>query len=446
MAVALAAVAACLTGPSANPADAAPSPRPWGRALFGADPRPVVYHVSLDEPITAVVADYVDRAIGIAEAEVADALLISLDTPGGDSESMLQIGEGLLNADVPVIVWVGPQGARAASAGTFVVLAAHAAGMAPRTTIGAASPVDASGADLPDTVKKKATEDFAARARTLAERRGEEAAEWAEAAVRDAASATEAEALELGVVDAIAEDPDDLLRALDQLEVEIGGEQKSLNVANADVEEVPKNAAEGLLSLLAHPAVALLLLTIGVNAILIELSSPGGFVAGVVGVLALVLAFYSLGVLEANLIGLAFIGAAFVLFVLELQSPTHGLLALGGILLFVLGAVILFSGGAYGVPWGAILGLAVGTALFFAVVVSAIWRTYRRPPTTGEEALIGAEGRSLVPLAPSGKVMVLGETWDAVLDDSGAAAPEGATVRVVGRDGFVLRVQRLDKP
>jgi membrane-bound serine protease (ClpP class) len=294
-------------------------------------------------------------------------------------------------------------------------------------------------------MQRKVTEDFAARARTLAERRGDDAAEWAEAAVRDAASATEDEALEMGVIDAVAVDPAALFAALDGLEVEVGGETTTLDLAEAELEEVPKSPAEGLLSLLAHPAVALLLLTIGVNAILIELSSPGGFVAGVVGVLALVLAFYSLGVLEANMIGLAFIAAAFVLFVLELQSPTHGLLALGGILLFALGAVILFSGGAYGVPWGAILGLAFGTAVFFAVVVSAIWKTYRRPPTTGEEALVGSVGRALVPLDPGGKVIVLGETWDAENDDAGSPIAEGATVRVVGRDGYVLRVRRQDE-
>lgn len=413
---------------------------------------PAVRGVRLAGPITAVTADYIDRALGVAERERAAAFLIELNTPGGDLTSMLRIVQRLLNAEVPTVAWVGPQGAQAASAGTFVVLAAHAAGMAPRTTIGAASPVGPSGEDLGETSGRKLTEDMAATARGLAERRGQRAATWAEAAVREAASASAGEALDLGLIDAVAADAGELLGAVDGLAVEVAGEKRLLATAGAEVRPVPMTTAEELLSRLIHPAVALLLLTVGVNAILIELSNPGGYVAGLIGIMSLALGFYSLGVLDANLIGLVFLAAAFALFLLDIKAPTHGLLTAAGIGLFVVGAVILFSDGYFEVPWGTIAALALATGLFFAFVVSAAIRAMRRQPTTGSEGLMGRTAIVRRALDPGGVVLVHGELWAARVEDEvwatriegEAAVPAEARVRVVGHDGHTLVVTPIE--
>lgn len=420
--------------PSASPREARPTAAAAGEGA-------AVYSVSVDGPITSVTADYVARGLGRAEAEEAAGFLIVLDTPGGSVDSMLEIAGSLLNASLPTLVWVGPRGAQAASAGTFLVLAADAAGMAPNTTIGAASPVGAGGEDLPETMDRKVTEDLAATARSYADRRGEPAARWAEDAVRRAASATAEEALALGVIDAIAASPQALLEEIDGLRVEAPpGEQRRLATRDAAIEPVEPDLAERLLGFLAHPAVALLLLTIGVNAILIELSNPGGFVAGIIGVLALVLAFYSLGALDANLIGLVFVLAAVVLFVLELKSPSMGLLTMAGLGLFVAGAVILFRDSAYGVPWFTIGLLGLATTAFFAIVVRASWRTMRQPPQAGVESLIGQPAEVMRALAPEGLVLIQGERWRAVLL-GGGSAPVGARVRVTGRSGHTLQVR-----
>jgi len=408
---------------------------------------PHVATVRVDGPITALTVDYVDRALGAAEAEGASAFLIELDTPGGSADAMLDVAGRLLNARVPTVVWVGPEGAQAASAGTFIVLAAHAAGMAPRTTIGAASPVGAGGEDLPEVLGRKATEDMAAMARTYADRRGAEAAAWAEKAVRDAASATSDEALALGVIDHVAASPRALLDRLDGRRVQVAGRSMILATGGAELRAVAPNAAERLLDLLANPAVALLLLTIGVNAVLIELSHPGGFVAGIAGVLAIALGLYSLGVLEANLIGLAFMAAALALFLLDVKASTLGFLSAVGVALFVAGGVILFSGGPFAVPWATLLSLALATGVFFAIVVGAAARTLRRPPLAGAETLIGQTADVRRALRPHGTVFVAGEWWDAELVGAPGPVPVGAKVQVVGRDGYSLRVRAVaDEP
>ncbi len=403
-------------------------------------PVPRVCVARVEHPITAVVADYLERSLEIAQRESAEALLIELDTPGGDLSSTQRIVSALLNSETPTIVWVGPSGAQAASAGTFIVLAAHAAGMAPQTTVGAASPVDSSGGDLPDTMSRKATEDMSALARGLAERRGEKVVEWADLAVREAASLSSEEALELGLIDALADDGRRLLEELDGMEVLVGGAAVELQTGSANTVEIPMTRGEGLLTVLIHPAVALLLITLGINAILIELSSPGGFIPGTIGVLALALGLYSLGVLNANLIGLVFLAAAFALFVLDLKAPTHGLLTAGGVVLFVVGAAILFSGNYYEVPWPTIFSLALGTGLFFAFAISAVVRTMRRQPTTGIEGLMGKTAVVREALDPVGTVLVWGELWHARSAEGESHEP-GARVVVSGAEGHTLLVR-----
>jgi membrane-bound serine protease (ClpP class) len=278
---------------------------------------------------------------------------------------------------------------------------------------------------------------MAATARGYAARRGPAAAAWAEEAVREASALAAEEALEIGVVDAVAESAALLLAAVDGQV--IGDDGAALALAGAELRDVEPNAAERLLGILVHPAVALLLLTLGLNAVLIELSNPGGFVAGAVGVIALALGFYSLGVLDANLLGLVFLAAAIGLFLLELKAPTHGALVAAGVASFVAGGVILFAGGPYGVPWGTLAVLAGGTALFFVFVLGAVLRAMRRPPTTGMEGLIGAPAEVRRALAPEGTVFVHGELWTA-RSAGGEVVPPGAAVRILSREGATLVV------
>lgn len=412
--------------------------------------------IRVQGPITNVTRDYVGRGLNVA-AQAGVPLFIELDTPGGSTASMSAIAALILNAEVPVLVWVGPEGAQAASAGTFIVLSAHGAGMAPRTTIGAASPVDGAGADLQETMRRKVTNDLSAQARGFAARRGAKAADWAEQAVREAVSATADEALDLGVIDAVASDPAALVAALDGLAASVAGTPVELRApAAVDVvlEPVPMTLGERLLGRLAEPTIALLLLTLGVNAILAEFASPGGYVAGLVGVLALVLGFYGLGAIEANLVGLVFIAAAAALFALEVHTPTKGFAGVTGVGLFVLGAVILFSGTAFGVPWVPILSMAAISLLFVVFALGAIARALHRRPVTGGESLIGSIAEVRQAIAPRGAVLVAGERWDAVLDapsptpDASPVAVDagimpGERVVIVGRDGFTLRVQRV---
>jgi len=391
-------------------------------------------------PVTPVLASYLDRAIADAEASGAAALVLQLDTPGGSVDITQAITQRMTSSTVPIIVYVAPRGAHAGSAGTFITLAGHLAAMAPGSSIGAASPVGSEGADLPDTLKKKATNILVADIKNLAARRGDKAVEWAQKAVSEAAAATADEALALGVVDAVATDVPDLLKQLDGRLVTVGGESIALDLGDRPVEEVPLNPIESFLNIITSPALAAILLTIGLNAILFEISSPGGYAAGVIGVICLLLAFYALGTLEANWTGLGFIVLAFVLFVVDIKAPTHGVLTAGGLVSFVLGAFVLFNTGELEVPWPTIIGLALGTGAFFAFAIAKAVAAQLRRPVTGFEGIIGQTAVVRQPLEPEGMVLVEGELWRAE-SESGPVAV-GEKVVVVGRDGYCLRVQR----
>jgi membrane-bound serine protease (ClpP class) len=390
-------------------------------------------------PVTPILAAYIDQAISEAEDTGAAALVIELDTPGGSVDITKKITQRMTASRVPVIVYVAPSGAHAGSAGTFITLAGHLAAMAPGSSIGAASPVGSEGADLPETIKKKETNILVADIKNLAARRGEKAAAWAEKAVAEAAAATADEALQLGVIDVIAQDVPDLLKQLDGRKVTVAGEEVTLKVQGAPVEEVPLGPIQGFLNMITNPALAAILLTIGLNAILFELSSPGGYAAGIVGVICLLLAFYALGTLNANWAGLGFIAIAFVLFVLDIKAPTHGALTVGGIAAFVFGAFLLFNTPDLEVPWPTIIGLAGATAAFFAFAIAKAFAAQRRRPTTGMEGMIGKAAEVRQALTPNGMVFVNGELWHAE-SESGTIAT-GETVVVTGQRGFALRVK-----
>jgi membrane-bound serine protease (ClpP class) len=396
--------------------------------------------LQIEGPVTPIMISYIERGIRTAEGDGAEALIIELNTPGGQIDLMNKIVQALLGSQVPVVVYVYPQGAYAASAGTLITLAAHVAAMAPGTTIGAASPVGTQGEDLGETLEKKEKEDLKAQARGLAARRGEEAVTWAESAIEEAKAATADEALKLGVIDFVAHDLNDLLAQMDGFQVEVSHEQVTLHTADAEISELPMSVLEQFLHLITNPTVAFILLTIGVNAILFELSSPGGYAAGIVGVICLLLAFYSLGVLPVNYTGLIFIGLAFVLFVVDVKAPTHGVLTAGGIASLIAGALLLFNSPLYRVSLAAVIAVATVTGLFFAFAIAKVVQAQKQPAVTGQEGLIGGLAQARSRLNPRGVVFLQGELWDAVAVD-GPIEP-GEQVEVLALDGFCLQVKK----
>jgi membrane-bound serine protease (ClpP class) len=383
---------------------------------------------------------YIERGIETSENDGTEALIIKLNTPGGQIDLMNEIVQLLLQAGVPTVVYVYPPGAYAASAGTLITLGAHVAAMAPSTTIGAASPVGSQGEDLGETLESKVKEDLKAQARALAERRGEEAVAWAESAIEEAQAATAQEALEMGVIDFLAVDMDDLLEQMDGFQVEVQGQEVTLLTASATVRDVPTTFVEQFLHIITNPTIAFILLTIGINAILFELSSPGGYAAGIVGAICLLLAFYALGVLPVNYTGLILIALAFVLFVVDIKAPTHGVLTVGGIVALVAGALLLFNSPLYRVSISAVVTVALLTGLFFAFAVAKAVQAQKKQAVTGSEGLLGQVAEVRTPLRPKGTVFLKGELWDAESLDG--ILEVGEEAEVTGVDGFCLQVKR----
>ncbi len=403
--------------------------------------------LTVEGAITPSTADYIDRGLQEAEAMGAAAVIIRLDTPGGDVGATLEIMQRFENAAVPVIVYVAPRGAQAMSAGTFITLAAHAAAMAPHTTIGAAHPVGSEGKNLPETLDEKLVNALVGRMNVITERRGEEAVRWAERAVRESIVATDEEALDIGLVDVVADDVDELLVELDGHEVETVNGSFAMALQGAEIVEVPPSPLERLLHLLTDPNIVAILLVVGVQAILIELSAPGGWVSGFIGVVSLTLAAYGIGILPVNWLGMAFIVIAFALFILDIKAPTHGALTLAGTGSMILGLLVFFNAPAAS-PYGKVsvplmIALASFSALIFAFLVVKVVQTYRKPPVTGREGLLHAEGITKTPLTPEGIVLVQGERWQAV--SLGGNLPAGVKVVVVGRDGFTLQVRPMEE-
>jgi membrane-bound serine protease (ClpP class) len=396
--------------------------------------------LEIEGPVTPIMISYIERGIRTAEDDGAQALVIVLDTPGGQVDLMNEVVQAILRSRVPVMVYVYPSGAYAASAGTLITLAGHIAAMAPGTTIGAASPVGSQGEDLGETLETKLKEDLKAQARALADRRGEEAVAWAESAVEEAKAATAHEALEMGVIDFVASDLSDLLQQADRFQVTIQGQEVVLETAGARIEELPMTFVEQVLHTITNPTIAFILLTIGVNAILFELSSPGGYAGGIVGGICLLLAFYALGVLPVNYTGLIFIALAFVLFVVDLKAPTHGVLTVGGVVSLVAGALLLFNSPLYRVSLSAVVAVAVVTGLFFAFALAKVIQSRRRPAVTGREGLVGRVGVARTRLDPEGTVLVQGELWRSTAIDGPIERDE--RVNVVAVEGFTLRVTR----
>jgi membrane-bound serine protease (ClpP class) len=389
--------------------------------------------------ITPIVAGYIERGIEIAEEDGAACLIIELDTPGGSVQVTEQIIQSMKAATVPIVIYVYPQGGKAASAGTFLTLAAQAAAMAPNTRIGAAHPVTM-GQEMPEAAETKAVNDTVALIKGLAEPRGSDAVAWAEEAVRESSSITEDEALELGVIDLVAEDLEALLEGLDGREVLVGRETLILHTSVARVNRIPMNAIEGFLHTITDPNIAFILMTLGLNGIIFELSQPGGYMAGIVGAICLVLALFSFGVLPVNWTGLIFVALAFVLFIADVKAPTHGILTIGGIISFILGSMILFNTPFAPISRGLVVGVGLATGTFFAFVIAKVFGAHQRRPTTGTEGLVGQLAVARSDLDPQGTVFLKGELWQAVAGHG--TVKEGEEVEVTEVNGFKLLVKR----
>jgi membrane-bound serine protease (ClpP class) len=412
---------------------------------------PVVLSLTADGPVTPAMVEYLRRGIRAAEQRGAILLIFQLDTPGGSIDLMNSMVQAIRTSDVPVVVYVAPRGAMAGSAGTVITLAAHAAAMAPETTIGAASPVGSQGEDLGQTLQAKEKNILKATVRSLAERRKPEAIRLAEATIESAMAVSASEALQAGLVDFIANDLDDLLQQLDGFQVETSSGEHTLQTADADLQVYSPTFIEKLLGILTNPNVVFLLITIGVQAILIELSSPGGWLAGTIGVVCLALAFFGLGVLDVNWFGAVFMVVAFVLFILDIKAPTHGGLTAAGVIAFIVGALVLFNSPSLpafqprvSIPLVIVMSLITGAVFFGAVFFALRARTI--PIRTGRESLVGRSGRAVDDLTPDrlGLVQVASEEWSAELASGEEIIPRGARVQVVEVDGLRLVVRKLE--
>ena len=408
-----------------TPASAAPAP---------------VATIPIDGVISPVTVRLVETALTRAQNERAGALVILLDTPGGLERSMRLICQRLLNAEIPVIVYVAPTGARAASAGVFITMAAHVAAMAPATNIGAAHPV-AVGGGVDKESMKKVENDAAAFARTIATERGRNA-EWAEKAVRQSVSVTEREAVKLKVVDLVADSVPDLLDKIDGRSVKTVRGSVTLQTKGAAVTAIEIGFRDRVLNVITDPNVAYILMMLGMLGLFFELSTPGAILPGVIGGISLILAFFAFQSLPINYAGLLLILFGIALFVAEISVVSHGVLAIGGIVALSLGSLMLFDAPEVGfrVSWWVILPTIGATAGVLLFVLTAGVRALRSRSPVGAPALVGQTGVARGPLSPEGQVLVHGELWRAVV--RGAPVDEGARVRVVDVNGLTLTVEK----
>ncbi len=403
---------------------------------------PVVDVLSIKGSINPVLVDYVSRGIDHAQEDGAEAVIIQMDTPGGLDTAMRDIVQEMVNSPVPMVVYVSPSGARAASAGVFITMASHIAVMAPNTAIGAAHPVSLGGGDTSDAMQEKVLNDAAAYIRSLAQAHGRNM-EWAEKAVRESVSATDEEALQLKVIDMVAPDLNTLISQLDGRQVTmLDGKVITLHTRGASVNRDDMRLIEKFLYAIVDPNIAYILLSIGSLGIMVEIFSPGLIFPGVAGAISLLLAFYALGVLSVNYAGVLLILLAFGLFVAEAITASFGVLFAGGITSLIIGSLILFKGASavFSIdPWLIVLIVLIFAAMF-AFVIQRVIKASRRQAGTGKEELAGKTAIVRVPLDPEGTVFIKGELWSAK-SESGRVE-RGEEVTITGVEGLRLTVTR----
>lgn len=415
------------------------------RAQTGA---PLVLVLEAKGVVAPAMKEYITRGIATAEQRNAEALIIKLNTPGGLISEMEEIVLAIRSSRVPVIVYVWPRSATAGSAGAILTMAGHASAMAPETIIGAASPVGGEGQDLDESMERKQKEAMRAHVRALTENRPPEATALAEDMIEIARAVSVKEAYEIGLIDFMAKDVDDLLLQLNGFTVQLESGPRTLDTGTVRVENLGMTFIEELLDILVNPNIVFLLITIGVQAILIELSSPGGWLAGFIGVVALSLAAYGLGALPVNWFGIIFLVLAFVLFILEVKTPAFGALTAAGIGSLIIGALVLFN--SPGTPEfqqvsiPLVITVAFLTGVLFFIIVGFALRAQRRPIQMGHESLQGQTGIARTAIHPSGQVQSGGELWTAELAEGAKPIRAGEHVEIVESVGIRLKVRKRD--
>jgi len=416
----------------------------FGCCGWAAEEEPTVMDViTIHSAITPAIAQYIIKSVETAYTEEADGLIILLDTPGGLDTAMRDIVKELLNTSVPIIVFVYPSGARAASAGVMITMAAHVAAMAPGTNIGAAHPVALGfGGKMDETMAKKVENDAVAYTRGIAVKKGRNA-EWAEEAVRKSVSVTAQEALKLNVIDTVATDVKDLLEKIDGKTITLPTGTVVLKTKGAVVREKKMGLREKILVTLSDPNIAYLLLMIGLAGLYFEFSHPGAILPGVVGGISLILAFFALQTLPVNYAGILLLLFGIVLFIAEIKIISHGMLTVAGVISLVLGSLMLFESPipALRVSLGVMIPTIIIASLFFIAIIGLAVKAQLRKPRTGMEGMVGVEGYATTDVREEGKVFVKGEYWNAY---SSNTIEEGERVRVVGLKGLTVRVERID--
>jgi membrane-bound serine protease (ClpP class) len=415
-----------------------------GENLEAADKAPVFDVITISAVITPPIAEYVVQSIGEAAKNGAEGLIIRLDTPGGLDLAMRDIAKGILNAPLPVIVYVAPSGARAASAGVIITVAAHIAAMAPGTNIGAAHPVGLGiGGGMDKTMSKKVENDAVAYVRGIANKRARNE-EWVEKAVRKSESITAEEALRLKVIDYVATDLNRLLEKLDGREVTLAAGKKIIKTKGAVLNEKLMGVRQKVLSALSDPNIAYILLLIGLAGLYFEFSNPGVILPGVIGGISLIMAFFAMQTLPVNYAGVALIIFAIILFIAEIKVISHGILTIGGIISLVIGSLMLFQAPdpSLRVSWGVLIPAVTITALFFIAVIAIAVKAQLRPRQGGQEGMRGEEGLAITDIHAEGKVLIHGEHWNAI---SGAPVTRGSKIRVIHVENLKVKVEPIEK-
>ncbi len=413
----------------------------YGLSAFGTEGKHVNV-IEINGVINPVASKFITEAIDQSEEDGAQCLIIQMDTPGGLMDSMRTIVKKMLSARVPVVVYVSPSGARAASAGVFITMAAHIAAMAPSTNIGAAHPVTlGSGQKENKAMMEKVVNDAVAQIKGIAKKRGRNV-KWAEKAVRKSVSITEGEALKLKVIDLVAPDLDSLLAKIDGRKVKIDSEKKVLATKGASINRRQMGWRYRLLDIISNPTIAYILLMLGIYGIFFELYSPGTILPGVVGAICLILAFFALQMLPINYAGLALILLGIILFIAEVKITSYGMLSVAGAISMFLGAVMLIENPTeyMRISLRVIIPMVLVSVAFFAFAVTMVIRARTKKPTTGVEGLIGEVGVSVSLLDPEGTVSIHGELWRAECDER---IEKGERIKVIGVNHLKLKVVKV---
>jgi membrane-bound serine protease (ClpP class) len=400
-------------------------------------------------PISPPMSEYIGRGIQLAEQRKAEALIIQLDTPGGDLGSLDQIIQAIRASTVPVVIYVAPNGAMAGSAGALVTMAGHVAAMAPEAAIGASSPVGSGGTDLSTTEKAKVSQIMKAQIRPLVEPRGPAAVQLAQQMIDNAKAVSASEALQAHLIDMTAINMNDLVSKLNGFSVAMPSGTIVLHTTDASTQTIDMSLIEQLLLILTDPNIVFVLLALGVLALQVEITHPGGWVPGFIGVTCVALAIYGLGVLPVNWFGLVFIITAFVLFILDIKAPTHGALTAAGVASFIAGSLVLFN--SPGVPAfervsvPLVFGVGISIGLMFAGILTYALRAQGLPLQTGSATIVGKFGTARSDVKPAGQVQVESELWTAEAAPDSPSIRRGDRVEVIEVRGLRVKVRKAQR-